>query len=133
MRQDLKGFTLIELLIVVVILGILATIAMSQFSDARNRALSKVVQNELRALAIQQEIYHHFHGSYAPDPGPPDFVKTPDVNISINDATRGGWAATANHAGWTTGLCGIFVGDADKSLGDSGNPEQVAGGVYCSQ
>jgi len=132
MQRDRKGFTLIELLIVVVILGILATIAMSQYADARRRAFARVVQNELRSLAIQQEIYHHFNGTYAPDPGPPDFVKSPDVNIFI-EASKSGWAATANHAGWTTGLCGIYVGDADPSKGDSGNPEQVEGSVYCSQ
>ena len=131
MRQDRRGFTLIELLIVVVILGILATIAISEFGEARKRAFVRVVQTDLRNLAVQQEIYHHINGVYAGNPGPPDFVKTPDVIISINENTQGGWAATASHPGWTTGKCGIYVGNAQPSNGDSGNPEQVEGSVYC--
>src|SRR5690606_32277239 len=113
MRHDRTGFTLIELLIVVVILGILATIAINQFSNTRERAYARVVKGDLRNLAVQQEIYHHINGVYAANPGPPDFVKTQDVVISINENSQSGWAATASHPGWATGKCGIYVGNAE--------------------
>ncbi len=59
-----RGFTLIELLIVVAIIGILAAIAVPNFTDALNRAKISRAKNDLRTLANGLEMYYMDNNSY---------------------------------------------------------------------
>ena len=55
--KDQKGFTLIELMIVIAIIGILAAIAIPQFSAYRKRSYNAASQADLRNAATAQEAY----------------------------------------------------------------------------
>jgi type IV pilus assembly protein PilA len=54
MRNE-DGFTLIELLIVVAIIGILAAVAIPQFSAYRSKAYNSSAQTDLRNLKTSME------------------------------------------------------------------------------
>jgi type IV pilus assembly protein PilA len=56
-RKGEKGFTLIELLIVVAIIGILAAIAIPQFSAYRQKAYNSAAQSDLKNLKTGMEAY----------------------------------------------------------------------------
>ncbi|MFH1092497.1 MAG: prepilin-type N-terminal cleavage/methylation domain-containing protein [Pseudomonadota bacterium] len=58
MRKCKKGFTLIELMIVVAIIGILATIAIPQFSAYRQRGYDSGARSFLKNLSTSMEGYY---------------------------------------------------------------------------
>lgn len=61
-----KAFTLIEILIVVVILGILATVVIPQFSNASKEARENTLKDELRYLRIQIAVFKAQHRDTPP-------------------------------------------------------------------
>jgi len=65
-KQTEKGFTLIELMIVVAIIGILAAIAIPQFSAYRIKAFNSAAQSDLRNMKLAEEgLYadYQFYGT----------------------------------------------------------------------
>ena len=63
-RKSEKGFTLIELLIVVAIIGILAAIAIPQFSAYRAKAYNSAAQSDLKNIKTGMEAYMADNQSY---------------------------------------------------------------------
>jgi prepilin-type N-terminal cleavage/methylation domain-containing protein len=108
------GFTLIELLIVVVIIGILATVAIPHFRDTKGKANAASIKADLRNLVSAQEGYYYSHGEYADNVGSLDFNTTNGVVITTlaKTATGSGWSAVATHPAAFPLRCAIFFGDA---------------------
>jgi type IV pilus assembly protein PilA len=52
------GFTLLELIVVVAVLGILAAIAIQQFSLFRARAMDATMRSDLKNAALAMESYY---------------------------------------------------------------------------
>jgi type IV pilus assembly protein PilE len=65
MRHSKAGFTLIELLIVVVIIGLLATIALPKFAATKDKAKLASVRSDLRNVMTAQEAYFADNATYA--------------------------------------------------------------------
>jgi len=58
------AFSLMELMVVVIIVGILATIAIVQFSGPKEQSLEKEAKANLKLIAAAQKIYRMEVGSY---------------------------------------------------------------------
>ncbi len=65
--RDNKGFTLIELLIVVVVIGLLATIALPQFDKVRERAFNATVLSDIRTTINAVELYANTNYAFPND------------------------------------------------------------------
>ena len=63
-KRDERGFTLIELMIVIAIIGILAAIAIPQFSSYRKRAYNSAAESDLKNAATAEEAYFVDHQEY---------------------------------------------------------------------
>lgn len=61
-RRIVKAFTLIELMVVVVIIGIVTSFAVPNYSKAVNRALAREMVNNLRVIAAAQESWRNLSG-----------------------------------------------------------------------
>ena len=96
---DEKGFTLIELLVVVAIIGILAAIAIPQFSAYRNQGFNARSSSDLRNLATAQEAWFAQNASYQTDPAALNgFKQSPGVSVTVTDNGDGTFVATATHS-----------------------------------
>jgi len=58
MRQKEQGFTLLELLFIVMIIGILASIAMSSYHGIEQSSLENTVRHDLHNTAVTCESYY---------------------------------------------------------------------------
>ena len=127
-RRD-HGFTLIELLIVVVIIGILASIAIPKFQSVRTKAYVSAMKSDLKNLATQQEVYYNNNYTFAGSLTAAGTTSSEGVTLTINESTGTGWAATATHAALAAAQCGIYHGDAAAS---GGSPSTALSIVQCT-
>lgn len=106
-----RGFTLVEILIVVVILGVLASIVLPQFVDATAQSSKSVFVSNLRMYIQAAELYQLDTGSYPAD--------------SSSGAVPAGFDSYIDPAGWTRGtpIGGVW----DVEFNDSGGVRSALG------
>ena len=127
MRHDNRGFTLIELLIVVVIIGILAAIAVTNFANSKERAMVAAMKTDLRNLVSAEEAYFSDSTKYTTTlgTGGANFTPSTGVTIAVTLGT-GGWSASATHSQLAAGKsCAIGVGVANPLSATAGDGEPV--------
>lgn len=92
------GFTLLELIVVVAVLGILAAIAIQQFSLYRSRATDAAMRSDLKNAAVAMESYY---GEFLEYPSTLNaiqivgFRKTNGVTLTITVPTASTFTVTA--------------------------------------
>jgi type IV pilus assembly protein PilE len=109
-----RGFTLVELLIAIVIIGLLASMAITQTSGFKDRSFATTMRSDLRNFATYEESFFYDNAVYSSDLGlvmDQGYRPSPSVTVTIAEATATGWAVVASH-GQSTVECGLFVGDA---------------------
>lgn len=129
--SEKKGFTLIELLVVVVIIGILAAIAVPQFSKAREKAYFAAMKADMRNLAAQQELHYATEYGYTSSLADLGFVASEAVSVTVSASTSG-WSATATHDALDAAEgCAIYYGNAAAPTIGSATPA-AEGQVACT-
>jgi len=63
-KQNQNGFTIIEMLIVVLVIGVLATLVVVTFSGIQMKNRDNKRRNDVEAIAMQLEVYNASHGAY---------------------------------------------------------------------
>ena len=126
-RHRRHGFTLIELLIVVVIIGVLATIAIPRFASTKGKAYTATLKSDIRNLATAQEGYFYESSSYTNNLVTLNFTPSTGVVINIPEATTTGWSAVATAPGVSPSTCAIFFGNA------AAVPPAVSPGIIACQ
>ena len=102
---------------------------MPRLKHVKDRALIATMKRDLRTFAMHQESHYYDRASYTDDVAAlrtGGYEPSPDVSISVNEATVLGWSATASHA-TSTVECYLFVGDASP-LGAA----TIEGSLECS-
>ena len=114
------GFTLIELLIVVVIIGLLATIAIPKFGNTKEKAYIASMKSDLRNLVTAEEAYFADSTAYSeqtdcttpPASGSVAWCESRGNTLDKLKVRQGGWTARMTNAN-TKVECGIYVGGAN--------------------
>ncbi len=101
-KNNEKGFTLIELMIVIAIIGILAAIAIPQFSAYRIRSFHAAAKADLRNAATAQEAYfvdnQIYSGAKAQLLGATyGFYESQNVNVAVLGTSTTGYTMTSFH------------------------------------
>jgi Tfp pilus assembly protein PilE len=103
---------LIELLIVVVIIGILASIAVPKFANTKGKARLAAIKSDLKNLATAQEAYLFDNAVYADATGKLTYSASQGVVVTIVEATAGGWSGKSTHPLSFPLECALYVGTA---------------------
>lgn len=107
-----SGFTLIELLLVIVIIGILAAMAVLNYTSAREKAQLAGMKADLRNLATAEEAFFYDSAAYTTSfPLMNNYTPSKSNAVVVNEATKVGWSATATNLN-TAKKCYLFMGSA---------------------
>ena len=103
MKKDQKGFTLIELMIVIAIIGILAAIAIPQFSAYRTRSYNSAANSDIRNACTAQEAYYVDEQSYSNALGgitgsAYGLYTSENVNMTVTGSAAQGYTMQAYHS-----------------------------------
>jgi len=114
-RISKKGFTIVELLIVIVVIGILATLVITAYSGIQQKARNSKRQTDVNALQTALEGFHTDKGYYPSltDMNNPNFISQLkiDANALVDPSNPGQSKALAQYP--TAKVYAYTVTDAD--------------------
>ncbi len=83
-----RAFTLTELLVVIILIGILASLAIPRIGGSVNRAMETEAKVALRQVQELQKIYYLEHKSYSADLAQLGFAQEATVDAAENGTAR---------------------------------------------
>ena len=120
-----KGFTLIELLIVVVIIGILASVAIPKFANSKGKAYTTAMKSDLRNLVSAEEAFFSDSSRYTGNLAQLSFKQTTGTIAPTIVGGGGYWSATNSHTQLMNTSCGIAMGTPNPLVASAGEGEPV--------
>lgn len=105
-KMNNKGFSLVELMVVVAIIGMLAAVAVPQFSKFQARSRQSEAKANLSSLYSAQKSFNAEHGGYAGNHRAIGFSPAGDVlyNVGYSAAHCATWAACSPQFGVVAAL-----------------------------
>jgi len=85
-------------------------------ADNAWRRTTGVMRNDLRYLAVAQEIFRINHGTYADDVRKLSYAPSSDVAVKILRSDSAGWSAAARHKALKGGSCVIYAGFQNSQM-----------------
>ena len=106
----MKGFTLLEMIVVIVIIGVLATLGFRQYMPVRESALSREAVANLRLIRAAERIYRMETTTYYPATGTENNIGNINNNLKLSLTTNNwGYSITTTNAAPPT-----FTATADR-------------------
>jgi len=132
MREKLRGtqsgFTLIELMVVILIIGLLATIVVQNLKGATDKAKRIKAQADISALKTALDRYYLDNGSYpSSDQGLTALVSAPQNGKVPADYPLGGYIEKIPNDPW--GNAYVYQSDGDNYVLKSYGADGVEGGT----
>lgn len=117
------GFTLVELLVVVVIIGVLASIAVPKFSSTKEKAYIASMKTDLRNLATTEEAFFADSARYSADPAVLRFRPSTGVGMPAITVGAGSWSATVTHTLVAGRSCQLAINTTNTLVPSAGDGE----------
>ena len=92
-----RGFTIIEMLAVMVVIGILASLAFARLQYTKDKATVASLSSDLHGIAEEQEGYYFQNHAYSPTIDSLNPNLSPGNVITILEATASGWSGKASN------------------------------------
>jgi type IV pilus assembly protein PilA len=116
--RDQRGFTLIEVLVVIVLVGVLSGLAISQYASFRSRGYDSKVVAAVRGVATGEEAYYADNRVYAADIDELKTTVTGDVVITISAGNSGDLNSSFRIVGTHPGAGRAFIWLSDPAPGE---------------
>ncbi|HVC45270.1 MAG TPA: type II secretion system major pseudopilin GspG [Candidatus Binataceae bacterium] len=123
-----RGFTLIELMVVILIIGLLATIVVQNLRGATDKAKRIKAEADISALKTALDRYYLDNGSYpTSDQGLPALVSAPTNGKVPADYPDGGYIEKVPNDPWNTPY--FYQSDGNSYVLKSFGADGVEGGT----
>jgi general secretion pathway protein G len=128
LRRSQEAFTLIELMVVILIIGLLATIVVQNLRGATDKAKKIKAQADISAFKTALDRYYLDNGSYpSSDQGLPALVSAPQTGKVPADYPPGGYIEKIPNDPW--GNPYVYQSDGDNYLLKSYGADGAEGGT----